>query len=351
VFSAYPSVHAAHRESKEIPVSITSVYNKLDGLETAVSQALVAETACSMEQILASLPDDRAAEPVKGLRLRTLDGNSLAGTDRRISCRRGSGAAALPGMSLAVRDGRTGILTDIVPVEDAYTNERTLYADVLLLVKPNDLWLADRNFCTDDYLSGITARGAFFLIRHHAGTKLHPLGRETRGRRHRDGTISEQRVRAGCLECRCVILRLNKPLRDGTTEIRLLTNVPRERLSASGAAKLYLTRWQIEAAFQELTASLRCEINTLGYPQAALFGFALAVVAYNLLVVTRAALVSGLGEELEGPEALSSYHMATQVAAVEKGMLIAVPPSVWQQFVGMTAAQFAGWLYDIARRP
>jgi hypothetical protein len=350
VFCAYPSVHAAYRENNEIPVSITSVYNKLNGLGTAVSQGLVAETACSMAQILASLPDDSAAEPVQGLRLRTLDGNSLAGTDHRITCLRGSGAAALPGISLVVREGRTGLLTDVVPVEDAYTNERALYADILALVKPNDLWLADRNFCTDDYLGGIAARGAFFLIRHHAGTKLHPLGRETRGRRRGDATISEQRVRAGSLECRCIIIRLHKPLRDGTTEIRLLTNVPEERLSASKAAKLYRTRWLIEAAFQELTVSLQCEINTLGYPKAALFGFALAVVAYNLLAVTRTALASGLGEELQGPETLSSYHMATQVAAVEKGMLIAVPPSVWQRFVEMTAADFAGWLYDVARK-
>ena len=121
-------------------------------------------------------------------------------------------------------------------------------------------------------------------------------------------------------------------------------------MSASKAAKLYRTRWLVESAFQELTVSLQCEINTLGYPRAALFAFALAVVAYNLLVVTRGALASGLGEELEGPETLSSYHMATQVAAVETGMLIAVPPSVWQQFVEMTAAQFAGWLYDVARQ-
>ena len=157
-------------------------------------------------------------------------------------------------------------------------------------------------------------------------------------------------MRIGCLECRCIIIRLKQPLRDGTTEIRLLTNVPRTRLSAVTAAKLYRARWQIESAFQELTESLQCEINTLGYPKAALFGFALAVMAYNLLVVTRAALVSGLGEELNGPETLSSYHMAKQVAAVETGMLIAVPASVWQQFVEMTAAAFAGWLYEIARQ-
>jgi IS4 transposase len=148
-------------------------------------------------------------------------------------------------------------------------------------VEAKDLWLADRNFCTDDYFRGIEARQAFFLIRHHAGTTLHPRGPETPRRRHRDGTISEQPVRAGSLTCRCILIRLKKPLRDGTTEIRLLTTVPPKQLSARRAAQLYRTRWKIETAFQELTESARCEINTLGYPRAALFGFALAVVAYQ----------------------------------------------------------------------
>jgi hypothetical protein len=348
VFCTYPSVNAAYQQNQEIPVSITSVYNKLNGLETGVPQALVAETADSMDKILTALPDP-PDEPVKGLRLRTLDGNFLAGTDHRLACLRGCGAAALPGMSLVVRNGRTGLLTDIVPCEDAYTNERPLYTAVLPLVEANDLWLADRNFCTNDYLGGIQARDAYFLVRHHAGTKLHPLGPESRRRNHLDGTISEQRVRVGMLECRCIIIRLRQPLRDGTTEIRLLTNVPLKQLSAKRAAEIYRTRWRIETAFQELTVSVRCEINTLGYPKAALFGFALAVVSYNLLVLTRAALASGLGEEVGGVEALSSYHMATQVAAVAEGMMIAVPPSAWQRFVAMTAAEFAGWLHEVAR--
>jgi Transposase DDE domain len=349
VFGTYPSVNAAYRHAKDIPVSITSVYNKLNGLETGVSQALVAETARSMDQVIAALPAAPADRPVRGLRLRTLDGNFLAGTDHRLDCLRGCGAAALPGMSLVVRDGRTGLLTDLVPCEDAYTNERALYPRVLALVEADDLWLADRNFCTDDYLGGIASRAAYFLIRHHAGTALHPLGPESRRRHHRDGTISEQRVRVGSLECRCILIRLKEPLRDGTTAIRLLTNVPPERLSAHRASELYRTRWRIETAFQELTESLRCEIDTLGYPKAALFGFALAVVSYNVLVVTRSALASGLGEEITGEEALSSYHMATQVAAVDEGLSIAVPPSVWGRFVAMTAAEFAGWLYEVAR--
>ena len=347
VFCTYPSVNAAYQANHEIPVSITSVYNKLNGLETGVSQALVAETAGAMNEILTALPHP-PDEPVKGLRLRTRDGNFLAGTDHRLACLRGCGAAALPGMALVLRDGRTGLLTDIVPCEDAYTNERPLDTAVLPLIKALDLLLADRNFCTDDYMSGIQARAAYFLIRHHAGTKLHPPGRESPRRRHPDGTISEQRVRVGMLECRCIIIRLKQPLRDGTTEIRLLTNVPLEQLSARRASELYRTRWRIETAFQELTESLRCEIDTLGYPKAALFGFALAVVSYNLLVLTRAALASGLGEEA-GEEALSSYHMATQVAAVSEGMMIAVPLSAWQRFVEMTVGEFAAWLYEVTR--
>jgi IS4 transposase len=349
VFCAYPSVNAAYQRIRDIPVSITSVYNKLNGLETSVSQALVAETADSMGEIIASLPHKPADEPVKGFRLRTLDGNFLAGTDHRLACLRGSGAAALPGLSLVVRDGRTGLLTNVTPCEDAYTNERALYPSILSLVQADDLWLGDRNFCTDNYLEGIASRDAYFLSRHHAGTTLHPLGRESRRRRHAGGTISEQQVRIGMLHCRCIIIRLEKPLRDGTTEIRLLTNVPLERLSARRAAELYRTRWRIESAFQELTESLRCEIDTLGYPKAALFGFALAVVAYNVLVVTRAALAAGLGEEIGGEDALSSYQMAVEVASVDKGLSIAVPASAWEKFLAMTVSQFAGWLYEVAR--
>lgn len=347
VFRTYPSVHAAYRESDEVSVSVASVYNKLNGLETGVSRALVKETSAAMAPVIAALPDT-PAEPVEGLRLRTLDGNFLAGTDHRLDCLRGCGAAALPGLSLVVRDGRTGLLTELLPCEDAYTNERALYPEVLALVEPGDLWLADRNFCTENYLGGIEARAAYYLIRHHAGTPLHPLGPQTGRRRHPEGVLSEQLVHVGGLQCRCLILRLRQPLRDGTTEIRLLTNVPARQLSARRAADLYRTRWRIESAFQELTESLRCEIDTLGYPRAALFGFALAVVAYNLLVTTRAALASGLGEEVGGEQALSSYHMAVQVAAVDEGLSIAVPESAWQGFVAMDVEEFAGWLHAVA---
>lgn len=349
VFQTYPSVHAAYRGSGDIPVSVASVYNKLNGIGTELIKALVAETAATMRGTIDALPWLSPGETVEGLRLRTLDGNFLAGTDHRLACLRGSGAAALPGMALVVRDGRTGLLTDIVPCEDAYTNERALNDTFQLLVEPDDLWMADRNFCTEDFLGGIEASKAFYLIRHHCGSKLHPLGPETARRKQSDGAISEQSVRVGMLECRCIIIHLSKPTEDGTTEIRLLTNAPIERLSALRASSLYRSRWRIESAFQELTLSLRCEINTLGYPKAALFGFALAIVAYNIMVLTRSGLASGVGEEVGEADGLSSFHMATEVAAVGEGLRIAVPQEVWDRFAAMTVPEFASWLDEVSR--
>jgi len=48
-------------------------------------------------------------------------------------------------------------------------------------------------------------------------------------------------------------------------------------------AELYQKRWTIEIAFHELALNLEGEIETLGYPRAALFGFCVALVCYNPL--------------------------------------------------------------------
>jgi hypothetical protein len=126
-FCTHDSVHAAYRHSRknqEITVSIAAVYDKLGGLESATSEAMVCELGQRMSAIIEALPR-KLRDPVPGLRLKTLDGNFLAGTDHRLKCLRGCGAAALPGMSLVVRDGRTGLLTNLIAREDAYTNELT----------------------------------------------------------------------------------------------------------------------------------------------------------------------------------------------------------------------------------
>ena len=113
-------------------------------------------------------------------------------------------------------------------------------------------------------------------------------------------------------------------------------------------AELYRKRWLLETAFLHLTKSLRCEINTLGYPKAALFCFCVALLAYNVLAVTRAALRAAWGEQ-QGDEELSVYYLADEIAGTHRGMMIALPAPVWKRFQQTTAAELAKELVDLAR--
>lgn len=62
---------------------------------------------------------------------------------------------------------------------------------------------------------------------------------------------------------RRIILELDQLTEDGEKEIAILTNLPDE-VSAEEIARLYRSRWTIEAVFGELTLSLNGEIKTLG---------------------------------------------------------------------------------------
>ena len=89
---------------------------------------------------------------------------------------------------------------------------------------------------------------------------------------------------------RRLVVRLLKPTRDGDREIVLLTNLPAEVATALQVAELYLGRWRIEKAFNHITLAYNCEIKPLCYPRAALFCFAIALVAYNAVSIVHATI-------------------------------------------------------------
>ncbi len=103
-------------------------------------------------------------------------------------------------------------------------------------------------------------------------------------------------------------MQLNQPTRHGDSEVVVLTNLP-PQVGAVKTSQLYLERWSVERLFQVVTEEFHCEIKTLCYPRAALFVFAMALLAYNLFSVVKAALrsVHGAGKIDAG---LSDYYLA-----------------------------------------
>lgn len=349
VLGAQPSIHAAFQAKKaQIPVSITSVYNKINRVELSVSEALVAQTAARMEPLVVHL----GARPplVPGYRTRILDGNHLSASEHRIEELRILGAGPLPGKSLVVYDPALGLMTHMIGCEDGHAQERSLLPSVLELVQTGDLWIADRNFATTDFLLGIVDRGGCFVVRQHANLPWEPVGEMRPRGRTPTGKVYEQKIRIGAGERSIVIRRitiqLDEPTRDGETEIHLLTNLPVRAASAARVALLYRSRWRIEIAFQELTRDLVCEIRALGYPRAALFGFALAVVAYNVYSVCQAAMRAAHGPNVD--EQVSHYFLANEVHYAYGGMMIAVPAADWRRIAEYRPQQLAAHLKGLA---
>jgi hypothetical protein len=353
------SVHEAYQHAAEASaVSLAAVYDKLNGLEVGVSAALVRRSAAEARVVLEHLPAAALPPPpLAGYEVRIVDGNHLAGTQSRIEELRHTRSGALPGQALVVLDPRRRLMLEAVPCEDAHAQERSLVPAVLTLVGPGELWIADRNFCTTAMLCGIRRRGACFLVRQHASTLTWEEAGPWRAcGRCETGKVVEQPVRiwdpgaAAWAAARRVKLELDQPTRDGDREIYLLTDLPAAAATAAEVADLYGGRWQVEGAFGELTAALRCEVDTLGYPRAALFAFCLALLSYNAVSLVKAAMAAAHGRETVKDE-VSFYQLAREVAATATGMEVAVPGDAWAAAFGrMTPRRFAQALVGLAGR-
>lgn len=348
-----PAICAAYQARAEvIEASLKAVYDKIDRTEPGLSAALVRTVAARLAPVIDAMKGGRP-ELLPGYHVKILDGNHLAGTEHRLKELRTMRAGALPGQALVVLDPRLMLATDVIPCEDGHAQERSLLDQVLEVVRPKDLWIEDRNFCTTDFLFGIANRGASFVVRQHAST-LHWefVGRRRACGRIDTGRVFEQTIRATNGAGEVLILRrvtvvLDQPTRGGETELHLLTNVPARGARARVIAELYRRRWTIETAFAELEATLDGEIDTLGYPKAALFAFCVALVSYNVLSTVKAALRAVHGEEVVAKD-VSAYYVAEEITMTYRGMRIAIPEDEWVVFQEMAPVELAGVLVDLA---
>jgi IS4 transposase len=346
------SVHAGYRHAN-MAASIVAVYAKLKGVELTTSQALVRSIAAEAQTLIETMQGARPAL-LPGLRLKYLDGNCLAATEHRLKPLRDTTAGPLPGKSLVVFDPRLDLAIDVFPCSDGHAQERSLLSEVTTTIEVNDLWVADRNFCVTQFLVDIHRKGAFFIIREHGNFTSKPLEKIKFIGTSDTGAVYEQAVVLTAADGQLITLRritvkLKEKTRNGDTRLVLLTTVPVDIADALAIAALYRRRWGIETAFQKLEGHLHSEINTLGYPHAALFGFCLALVAFNLYAVVMAAL-RATHPTVDIDRTLSQYYLAAEIATTMTGLVIAVPEQDWERFAQATTEQICHDLLFLARQ-
>jgi hypothetical protein len=337
---------------EEIGVSITSVYNKLQGIEPHTSAELVRYASKEIQSIIEKLGG--AQKPLlSGFRVKLLDGNCIAATEHRIKELRSIAAGALPGKSLVVYDPSLRIPIDVFPCEDGHAQERSLLHEVLPSVEKGDLWIGDRNFCVRNFLFGIDDKEAYFLMRLHGNLPYTPVSDEKSAGSIDGAKVFEQKIMVTDesgkeRKFRLIRVALKKATRDGDKELFIVSNLPKRSVHAKAASVLYRKRWKIETAFQELTEHLKCEINTLGYPPAALFAFCVALVAYMILASIKAALSSVYGADRVDKE-VSGYYIASELSAIYPGMMIAVSDDKWLFFLQCSQAKLVAFLRQLAK--
>jgi hypothetical protein len=349
-----PSVYAAYKEKcHEISVSAKALYDKLANVEGATSRAFVQYTASATSGLIDQMKGG-LSELLPGYQVRILDGNHLSGTDHRLKGLRETAAGALPGQSLVLMDSQRMIIDDVFPCEDGHAQERSLLGQVLPNLRPRDLVIDDRNFCTTAFLVGMARRKVRFITRQHGRMpyqlqgKKRFVGRCSTGRLYEQAAAVTDTKIGQEISIRRITVCLKKPTRDGDTEIHLLTNLSVSKANAKKVAELYQKRWKLETAFQELTMHLRCELNTLGCPRAALFAFCVACSCYNLLAALKGALRGVHGQKTV--EELSNFYLTDEISGVYRGMMIALPPEKWEVFQTMSQKQLADLLTRWARR-
>jgi hypothetical protein len=346
--SNFRQAYTTHKNN--LRVSLTSFYNKINATELPISEAIVArsaERAAAMQDQLGF----RQWAILPGHRVFALDGNHLPESQKRLRPLRLLHDAPLPGTIVARFDLQRELFDRAYLLEDAHAQESTVLGRVLEDLQAGDVVVADRHYCILSFLHAAEEKGVGFVIRQHGRFKGVLEGSRRKIGRMETGTVYEQVIKtssaADALTMRRITVELDVPTRDGDTAIHLLTNLPAD-VDALLIANSYRYRWDQETGYYYLTTTLTCELASVGNPQAALFLFCLAMMAFNIRQVVFAALYAEHAEELVSE--VSHHALSVEISRFSDGMLVVLDDAFWHRTLGGTSADLAKTLRALSRQ-
>ena len=357
VTGASKSVHASHQAS-EYPYSRQALYDKLRGVESPVSSALLRVSTHELLKVRSTFKMTRK-DVIPGFHTYVIDGKSYNATEHRLLETRDDARAPLPGRAIALLDMRYEMFVDIECDLNAHRCERKI-AEPLLerCLEPGALYIADRNFSDGVILGAIHRGGAYYIIRKHGAC---PSWREIPGEKRKIASRNEEgnKIFEQAIEVRLddeswcrvrrVTVELTTPTRNGDMEIHLLTNLPK-KVRAKKIAAAYRERWTIENCFGHLTRAFNAEIKSLCYPQAAGLCFSLTLLLFNLTSFVRTMLLEhGQYSDRYVITDVSYYYLADEIDRYYFAMEELVDASQWRIFGTMSLAAFKRFMKKTAQ--
>lgn len=293
-------------ERNQISCQVRAVYPKLSRLPLPLAEALVTTLTQRLRPLL---PDDArpAALPASldGLSVVVVDGKKIKRVaKRRLPTRNQPGklyggkllVAYLPAEGVAV-----GLAADVDGEANDIRSVPALLPAVREVVTGPRLWVADRQFCDLIQPRRFADGGDHFAVRYGHNTGFHPDGARAavegadadgRAVRQEWGWLGAETQGERRLYVRRVTL-----LRPGDEDVGVVTDLLDEaRDPAADLLAVYLTRWQIENVFQQITEVFHLQRLIGCRPPATVFQASPCLVPFNVLRLVRGSVTGGRPE-------------------------------------------------------
>jgi hypothetical protein len=292
-------------ERQALPCGARAVYGKLARLPLPLAEAFLSALAARLRPLFpAGMRRTELPRSLAALAVVVLDGKKVKDAAKRLLATRGRPGKLYGGKVLAAYLPAEGLAVALAADPDGEANDVRLVPRVLPLARAAvagpRLWVADRQFCDPDQAARFTEQGDHFLVR---WTKRNGFAADP-GRPARSGVDASGRTfveewgwMGSAQDKRRRPVRRVTLLRPGEEPILVVTDLLDGRAyPAADLLSVYLTRWQIENCFQQITEVFALDHLIGCSPQATVFQAALCLVIYNVLQVVRGYIAAGRPE-------------------------------------------------------
>lgn len=287
---------ARGQEQGVLTASVQAVYQKLGRIPLGLSEAWLAESTARLRPVYPKAAYLPIAPALRDLEVIIVDGKAIKRVAKRLKPLRGRKGGVLGGKALVALELGSGVVVAMATHADGETNEAKLVPALLPQVRAQvagrRLWVADRQFCDLTQPAAFAQAGDHCLVRYHPKPPFfvdatHPAqrGQDAQGRvwEQDGGWLGSEKSKQ-----RRFLRRLTL-YRPGEETIILLTDLlDATQYPATDLLDLYLARWTIERAFQQITEVVHLQTLIGTTPQGTVFQFAFCVLLYNMVQIVRA---------------------------------------------------------------
>jgi hypothetical protein len=293
------------RARSELETSFAAVYGKLGRIPIPVSMAFLSGSSARLLEVYPE--NDKARVPIPpslaAFRPIAFDGKAIKNVAKRLKPLRGAAGGLLGGRTLVALDVRTGLAMAMHGHPDGDANDTRFVSDLVPIVRKlvagPRLFIVDSGFCDLTQTAHFTAESDDqFIVRYHPKVQFNrdPQRPVLQGRDRRNRVYQEEWGWLGVARNpkRRYVRRITLK-RPGEKDVVLVTSLcDEEAYPATDLLEIYLKRWNIEQAFQQVTEVFGLSALIASTPEGTIFQFALCLVLYNMIQVVRGIIATSV---------------------------------------------------------